>query len=472
MGRKQAVAALRARLVSRFGDDAQDLVDQEITSMLRTRPRLQVQDLDQLQSTLAQALAPRPRPASLLPPYPKPLTSDLNRSIPLMAQLTPVTSGKRQLQGASPSALFPKLDGMTVNLEQTPLSRRDLSPLDLGLPEKQRFTDLHRHMKRWDPRKEDQWGRVLQWDAAKFQQEETARKQAKEQIKAWYREELNSQVKLKEQATATVLLEETATGLNFPSSRVDKSPALRLTPALDDLLTQQKEEIAQSRRQKEAEKKQLEDQLTRDKEVKAAKDQSRRCQLLTLKEHQMQTASERLQARKARQAASRARERQQLELDREFDADSLQKHSALKRGMVREVSEENRKWAFEGTRERRGGTSPRTGEIAERSKSEKRAQQQKAAAELEKQVQEQAQRTLAWRQLQQEQAALWAKEQTQDLAKLREQQTTRRELQKQLRVQLDSQVEEKAQRVQADSQFSQVEQQLNRELLQAVAGCK
>lgn len=472
MGKKQAVAALRARLVSRFGDHAQDLVDQEIASLLRTRPKLQVQDLDQLQSTLAQALAPRPRPASLLPPYPKPLTSDLNRSIPLMTQLTPVTSGKRQLQGASPTALFPKLDGVTVNFDPAPQMRRDLSPLDLGLPEKQRFKEQRRDTKRWDPRKEDQWGRVLQWDAAKFQQEETARKLAKEQIKAWYREELNSQVKLKEQANACAIPEETATGLNFPSSRAEKSTALRLNPALDDLLAQQKEETAQSRRQKEMERKQLEDQLARDKEQKEAKDQSRRLQLLTLKEHQMQTASEQLQARKARQAASRARERQKLVLDREFDADSLEKQSALKRGMVREVSEENRRWAFEGCKEKKRETSPRTAEVAGRSKSEKRALQQKTAAELEKQVQEQAQRVLAWRQLQQEQAALWAKEQTQDLAKLREKQITRRELQKQLRAQLDSQVEEKAQRAQADSQFTQAEQQLNRELLQAVAGCK
>ena len=90
--------------------------------------------------------------------------------------------------------------------------------------------------------------------------------------------------------------------------------------------------------------------------------------------------------------------------------------------------------------------------------------------ELAKQVQEQSLRTQAWHQLQQEQAVLWAKQQSQDLATMREKQTARRELQKLLRAQLDSQVEEKAQRLQAASQFSQVEQQLNRELLQAVGG--
>lgn len=472
MGRKQAVIDLRARLIARFGEDAEDLVDQEIASMLRSRPRLQVQDLDQLQSTLAHALVPRSRPASLLPSYPKPITADLNQSIPLITQLTPVTSGKRQVPGASPTALFPKLDGITVNLQPSPQAHRDLSPLDLGLPEKERFNELRRHTKRWDERREDQWGQVLQWDAAKYQQEETARKLARERVKVWYREELNSQVRLKEQTQANIVPVETATGLIFPPNRVEKSPIPRLNPTLEELLAQQKEEMLLSKRVKEQEKQLLEDIISRERQEKATKDLSRRCQLQTLKDHQMQTASERLQARKARQAVSRERDRLRLEQDREFDMDSLRKQNAIKRIMIREVFEENRKYAFESNREERVGMSPASAQIVERNKPGKRALQEKTAAELDKQVQEQAQRGQAWHQLQQEQAALWAKEQARDIATLKEKQTTRRELQKQLRAQLDSQVEEKAQRLQANSQFSQLEQQINRELLQAVAGCK
>jgi hypothetical protein len=390
-----------------------------------------------------------------------------------MTQLTPVTSGKRQLPGASPTAIFPKLDGVTVNLQPSPQAHRDLSPLDFGLPEKERFNELRRHTKRWDEKREDQWGHVLQWDAAKYHQEETARKLARERVKVWYREELNSQVKLKEQANANVVPGDTATGLIFPSNRVEKTPIPRISPALEELLSQQKEEMLLSKRHKEQEKQLLEDILARERQEKAAKDLSRRCQLQTLKDHQMQTASERLQARKARQAVSRERDRLRLEQDREFDMDSLRKQNAIKRGMIREVFEENRKYVFESNREERVGMSPVSARLVERNKAaDKRALQEKTAAELDKQVQEQAQRDQAWHQLQQEQAALWAKEQAQDIATLREKQNARREVQKQLRAQLDSQVEEKAQRLQANSQFSQLEQQINRELLQAVAGCK
>lgn len=459
MGRKQAIAALRANLITRFGANVQDLIDREIASMVETHPTIQIEDLDKLELTLTQAVGGRQRNLSNTH-TPRP---EGGRQVPLVTQLTPVTSGKRRLAGASPNPLFPRLDGFTPTLRPSPPPHRNITPDAQA---------LRVRSKRWDERKEDQWGRVLQWDAAKFHHEETLRRQAKDQLKSWYRHQLDSQVQQKAQNTDRAHPKDAETGLLFPSNLTKKTPIRRLNSAYEEMISLHKTEVENNLKTKHTEKLILEENLARENEEKAAKDRSRYIHFLAVKEENMQVAKEKQLSKRAKEAVSRERERIRLEKDREFDYDSLWKQNTLKRIMLKEISEENKTVAFEGRRERGSEVSPGVVEDRERSKSVKREKQEKIAMELGKQVAEQARRKEEWREVQREQAEMWRKEQMQDLTAQREKQVARRELQKQLRAQLDSQVEEKTQRLELECQFTRVEQQLNRELLQAVSECR
>ena len=387
-GKEEAVKELQSMLGAKFGDDqfTQEVISKEISALVQTRKRIRVKDLDALEVSISKELTPHttksrlpgeplsvavlrhsvtpvsrwkpllpasPRQERLSPTAHLQACNEVNQSVPSVGSIVPVTTGKRRPLVQSPTALFPRVDGVIVSMRVSPEVQRHVSPIDFGHSEENRFRGTSTGFRKIDSRREDSWGRVIKYDTAKYLQEEATRKSTKLMLKQWYRRELDKQLKSKEEVRMSEKLQmvQRRGELEADLQRFEEEKKQRLedkvtktnkhVTALDALTSTSMQKRVKHRLDKAAERQEMDETVKKQLKEKEEKDLARKVNLVSLQHLHQLTAAEKVTEERSRKIESRMRERDRLEREQKLHEETEKRQFESKRKRDKQILNEN-----------------------------------------------------------------------------------------------------------------------------------
>lgn len=489
MGSRKAGALdrLKAALMERFGPENEATVTREIQRHLSGKGKITVADLNTVETGLALKLPAtgnskrktsmsqvKRRPISLFPTTPEGYSAgktDLNVSVPLVSDLVPITTGKRILAPISPSP-FPCFDGTSVQISHiSPDCQRDRSPFDHGLPENQRFQGLSRRQIRRIP---DSWGKVIQWDSAKYLKEQENRKAQRLEVRSSYRKDLDRQVERKKQAELSANQEENKFKAELSASLADLEAEKTQKTALHAAKKEQQRKVLallqaiakeQEKRKKTAlllERSQLDQLIKEEKEYAVLLNHRKKTLMCSIQHEQMQMAASKMIQRREKRAKSQAQARYTLNQDKAALKEETKKAKETTFLRNKELSVANLTSATLHKSKSGTETTAKVDEMpffldADRRAAARQQLQKEVIAVLAMQRKEHEER----RQLRGRESSLQTESGEKDKEKIEKQQ----KLGKFLR----EQVQERQKRLEEEKQFSLAEMQINRSLIDAAS---